>query len=123
MTRRIRHSRNEGGSFWLLPLPGGLGMNIGRGYSGFVSVRSWEWAKYDHADHMEEENRWATMNLSRGPQAAEPFALAWDTWQHARFLVRFGDPQGRPYPSPLRHAAQEYRAARRLRRFRERLAA
>lgn len=35
----------------LVKLPFGYGMNIGTGFSGFFSVRSWDWAKYDYADH------------------------------------------------------------------------
>lgn len=90
MTRRIRHSRNSEGSLWLLPLPGGLGLNIGRGYSGFASVRSWEWARYDHADHIEAglQERWVDVQLSKSPEAAAPFAQAWDTWQTARLNQR-----------------------------------
>lgn len=67
MTRRIRYSRNSEGSFWLLPLPGGRGMNIGRGFSGFVSVRSWDWARYDHADHIDPQTRWALVQLEKHP--------------------------------------------------------
>jgi hypothetical protein len=89
MTRRIRHSRNSGGSLWLFPLPGGLGLNIGRGFSGFASVRSWEWARFDFADHEPlGSERWAAVQLSKSPEAAAPFAQAWDTWQTARLNQR-----------------------------------
>lgn len=119
MSRRIRQSRNSGGRFWLVPLPGGLGLNIGPGYSGFSSVRSWEWAKYDHADHMEEENRWVSVNLSKGPHGATPFAQAWDTWQTARHYRRTGGEQYRRYhpESPLRQVSAAYSSARRVAKY------
>jgi hypothetical protein len=70
VTRRIRHSRNSGGSLWLFPLPGGLGLNIGRGFSGFASVRSWEWARFDFADHEPlGSERWAAVQLSKSPDS------------------------------------------------------
>ena len=37
---------------WLLlvRLPLGYGLNFGTGFSGWA-VRSWDWARYDYADH------------------------------------------------------------------------
>ena len=121
MTRRIRHSRNSGGSLWLLPLPGGLGLNIGRGYSGFASVRSWEWARYDHADHIEAglQERWVSVQLSKGPHGSTPFAVAFDEWQNRRFWRRHGGPDyQRLHPeTPLQAALKEFKGARRVRRY------
>ena len=37
---------------WLLLIKlGRYGLNLGTGFTGFCSLRSWEWARYDYADH------------------------------------------------------------------------
>jgi hypothetical protein len=42
----------------LIRLPLGYGLNLGTGFSGFVSLRSWQWAKYDYADHFSFRTFW-----------------------------------------------------------------
>jgi hypothetical protein len=48
------------GRLLLIRLPLGYGLNIGTGFSGFISLRPWEWARYDYADHFSlfERSRW-----------------------------------------------------------------
>jgi hypothetical protein len=53
----------------LLPLPGNRGLNIGRNFSGYWSVRSWPWAVYDFADHVSpaaDKAAWADNVLKAG---------------------------------------------------------
>ena len=50
----------------LVPLPFGYGLNIGWNFSGYWSVRTWEWAVYDFADHVcpwGMKSAWADMVL------------------------------------------------------------
>ena len=39
-----------GGWLMLIKL-GRYGLNVGSGFTGSISLRSWEWARYDFADH------------------------------------------------------------------------
>lgn len=78
----------------LIPLPLGLGLFAFR-YQGErhrVSVRSWEWARYDYLDHVHgaDETRTGRRILSSTPKASHPFALGWDAWQTQRFWKRHG---------------------------------
>jgi hypothetical protein len=41
---------NRGGWLLLIRL-GNYGLNLGTGFTGYWSIRSWEWARYDYADH------------------------------------------------------------------------
>ena len=53
--------RNSGGWLMLIRLPFGYGLNIGTGFSGYWSLRSWILSKYDYADHFSFEgsfNSW-----------------------------------------------------------------
>jgi hypothetical protein len=45
---------NRGGWLLLIRL-GNYGLNLGTGFSGYWSLRSWEWARYDYADHFSYE--------------------------------------------------------------------
>ncbi len=54
-------NRNTNGGGWLLLIRlGRYGLNLGTGFSGHWSLRSWEWARYDYADHFSGLNfgRW-----------------------------------------------------------------
>ncbi|NBU22773.1 MAG: hypothetical protein EBS38_02520 [Actinobacteria bacterium] len=51
----MRLSRNSSGWIALVKLPLGLGMTLGRGMTGHLNVRAWEWAAYDYADHDPED--------------------------------------------------------------------
>ncbi len=42
---------NRGGFLMLIRLPFGYGLNLGTGFSGYWSLRTWEWSRYDYADH------------------------------------------------------------------------
>lgn len=56
--RRIEHEPG----LTLIPLPFGYGLNIGRNFSGYWSIRTWAWAVYDFADHVEpgsSKSAWA----------------------------------------------------------------
>lgn len=88
MSKIIRQSRNMGGSFYLIRLPLGMGLNIGKGFSGFAALRSYEWAAYDHADHKGYGTRWAEQRLSQDPTASHPFAVWFDEWDERRFWQR-----------------------------------
>jgi hypothetical protein len=82
--RRIRHTRNGSGWLLLVPLPLGFGLNIGTGYSSLVSLRSWSWARYDHADHIEHASRWATRILNEALPDDTAIAAAWESYTAAR---------------------------------------
>lgn len=48
---------------------GRYGLNIGRGFSGYWSIRAWPWALYDFADHVDtssDRQAWADGVLSAG---------------------------------------------------------
>lgn len=47
------------GDGWILlvRLPFGYGLNIGTGFSGWAAVRSWDWSRYDYADHFRLMNK------------------------------------------------------------------
>jgi hypothetical protein len=47
----VYFGHNTGGWLILIKLPLGYGLNLGTGFSGYWSLRSWEWARYDYADH------------------------------------------------------------------------
>jgi hypothetical protein len=84
----IRQSRNDSGTFYLVRLPLGMGFNIGKGFSGFYALRSYEWAAFDHADHQPERTRWGARQLAQSPEASHPFAARFDTWDSRRFWQR-----------------------------------
>lgn len=91
--RRARFSRTESGRWiGLAPLPAGLGAVFGSGMTGYFSVRSWEWARYDYADHHPEGSEfWAFLVRQDHPKASHPIAAAWDAYQthsHQRRLQR-----------------------------------
>jgi hypothetical protein len=46
----IYYGRNPNGWLMLIRL-GKYGLNLGTGFTGSVSLRSWLWARYDYADH------------------------------------------------------------------------
>jgi hypothetical protein len=51
----------------LIPLPFGYGLNVGRNFSGYWSVRTWAWAVYDFADHVctgSSKSEWADTVLA-----------------------------------------------------------
>lgn len=53
----------------LIPLPGNKGLNVGRYFSGFWSIREWPWAVYDFADHVSpwsDKAEWADGVLRAG---------------------------------------------------------
>lgn len=82
--RRIRHTRNGSGWLLLVPLPLGFGLNIGTGYSSLVSLRSWSWARYDHADHIGDDSRWARRVLNQPLPDDTRIAAAWEDYTAAR---------------------------------------
>lgn len=48
---------------------GRYGLNIGRGFTGYASLRRWPWALYDFADHVSvdsDRQAWADGVLSAG---------------------------------------------------------
>ena len=50
----------------LIPLPGNKGLNIGRNFTGYASIRDWPWAVYDFADHVSpgsSKSDWADVVL------------------------------------------------------------
>jgi hypothetical protein len=53
----------------LIPLPGNRGLNIGRKFTGYCSIREWPWAVYDFADHVSPWSNkadWADSVLADG---------------------------------------------------------
>lgn len=46
----VHYGRNSNGWLMLIKL-GRYGLNVGSGFTGSISLRSWEWARYDYADH------------------------------------------------------------------------
>jgi hypothetical protein len=46
----VHYGHNLNGWLVLIRL-GRYGLNLGRGFTGRISLRSWEWARYDYADH------------------------------------------------------------------------
>ena len=89
--RRIRYSHNGSGWLLLAPLPLGFGLNIGPGFTGYISLRAWSWARYDHADHMGEQTRWATQVLLNPPPADTKLAERWESYIAARAARRWED--------------------------------
>ena len=88
--RKARHSHNDSGSLHLIPLPLGLGLYYGKGFGDCSpAVRSWEWARFDYADHSPRDSeRWSWVQLGRPVQAAHPFAAWFDAWDERRFWKR-----------------------------------
>jgi len=43
----------------LIPLPGNKGLNIGRYFTGYCTIRDWPWAVYDFADHVPTDSKQA----------------------------------------------------------------
>jgi hypothetical protein len=84
--RKARHSHNDMGSLHLIPLPFGLGLNYGKGFGiASPSLRSWEWARYDFADHEPYgSTRWIALQLEGEPEASHPIAAAWEAWRANR---------------------------------------
>jgi hypothetical protein len=69
--QKFRTGHNGGGRLFLIPLPFGLGLNIGRGFGHFGRLRSWEWARYDYADYdPQNSERWNTAVLGNGTPPA-----------------------------------------------------
>lgn len=66
---------------------GGYGLNIGRNFSGYASIRTWAWAVYDFADHVSpigDKAAWADGVLAAGyPDIAYKYEC-WecDEWHH-----------------------------------------
>jgi hypothetical protein len=84
--RRARFARQEvygnglGPRIALIPLPLGLGLTLG--LSSPVSVRSWEWAKYDYADHSPANApRWASRILGEQPTPSTRTGRALEAWK------------------------------------------
>lgn len=53
----------------LIPLPGNKGLNVGRNFTGYASIREWPWAVYDFADHVSVYSgkaEWADNVLAAG---------------------------------------------------------
>jgi hypothetical protein len=46
----VHYGHNLNGWLVLIRL-GRYGLNLGSGFTGRISLRSWEWARYDYADH------------------------------------------------------------------------
>lgn len=62
----VYFGRNNSGWLMLIRLPLGYGLNIGTGFSGSWSIRSWEWAKYDYADHFSFATKWRWLKYPEG---------------------------------------------------------
>ncbi len=86
--RRIRYNRNSGGWVVLVPLPLGFGLNIGTGFTGYVSLRSWSWARYDHADHIGDATRWSTQVLRNPLPLDTMLAARWERYTSQRLRRR-----------------------------------
>jgi hypothetical protein len=56
----IYFGRNNCGWLMLIKLPLGYGLNVGTGFSGSWSIRTWEWSKYDYADHFSYKGSFIT---------------------------------------------------------------
>jgi hypothetical protein len=56
---------NSAGWLLLVKLPLGYGLNFGTGFSG-LSVRPWDWARYDYADHFTYLNQGRWMRYPQG---------------------------------------------------------
>lgn len=85
--RKFRLGRNGGGRLFLIPLPFGLGLNIGTGFTGFLSVRAWDWSRYDYADHNPQNApRWSSAVLGNGTPAAPSGKVA-------RFVEGYSKPR------------------------------
>jgi hypothetical protein len=61
----IYYGHNKGGWLVLIRL-GGHGLNLGTGFSGYLSLRPWAWAKYDYADHFSFKTFWRWMKYPEG---------------------------------------------------------
>lgn len=93
--RKARHSRNASGRLHLIPLPLGLGLYYGKGMSS-PAIRSWEWARYDYADHSPQDSeRWAWVQLGKPVEASHPFAAWFDDWDSRRFWKRIARKAGK----------------------------
>ena len=62
----VYFGRNTSGWLMLIRLPLGYGLNLGTGFSGFYSLRTWEWAKYDYADHFSYTTFWRWLKYPEG---------------------------------------------------------
>lgn len=60
-------NRNAFSGGWLMLIRlGRYGLNLGPGFSGYWSLRSWEWARYDYADHFSGLNFGRWMSYPKG---------------------------------------------------------
>jgi hypothetical protein len=62
----VYFGRNNSGWLMLIRLPLGYGLNVGTGFSGSWSIRTWEWAKYDYADHFSFTTKWRWLKYPEG---------------------------------------------------------
>jgi hypothetical protein len=62
----VYFGHNTGGWLILIKLPLGYGLNLGTGFSGYWSLRSWEWARYDFADHFSYKTFWRWLKYPEG---------------------------------------------------------
>jgi len=58
--------RGDRGGWLLLIRLGNYGLNLGTGFTGYWSIRSWAWAKYDYADHFSFKTFWRWMAYPEG---------------------------------------------------------
>jgi hypothetical protein len=62
----VYYGRNTGGWVMLIKLPLGYGLNIGTGFTGYWSLRTWSWSKYDFADHFSYTTLWRWLAYPQG---------------------------------------------------------
>lgn len=90
--RKVRVSRTEvygtesAPLIALVPLPFGLGLfayvRTGKGlFSSYTAVRSYEWARYDYADHRPANApRWSSRVLQEQPEPSSRLGIALEAW-------------------------------------------
>jgi hypothetical protein len=61
----VHYGRNMNGWLMLIKL-GPYGLNLGSGFTGSMSLRSWAWAKYDYADHFGFKTFWRWLKYPQG---------------------------------------------------------
>ena len=61
----VHYGHNLNGWIMLIRL-GRYGLNLGTGFTGYWSLRSWEWAKYDYGDHFSFKTFWRWMKYPEG---------------------------------------------------------
>ena len=60
---------------------GRYGLNIGRNFTGYATIRTWRWALYDFADHVStdsDKQAWADGVLAAGYPA---IAYKYECWE------------------------------------------